>query len=107
MKLSEHTSWLIDFYRQRNWYQYPPAIRVNFLTEEVGELSRAIRAIEIGRDHPGEKVKTPPELRANLVEELADTMDQVLILCGKFGVDPEQLMIASEEKLKRRFSQND
>ncbi|EEI20639.1 hypothetical protein B2D45_09045 [Lactobacillus hilgardii] len=106
LKLSDHTNWLIDFYEQRNWYQYSPFIRLNFLTEEVGELSRAIRAIEIGRDHPGEKVKSKPELRDNLVEELADTMDQVLILCGKFDVDPEKLMAASEKKLRSRFQKD-
>lgn len=103
MKLPQHMTWLTTFYRERHWYQYSPFIRVNFLTEEVGELSRAVRAIEIGRDHPGEKVKDQQELQANLVEELADTMDQVLILCSKFDVDPDQLMAASEEKLKKRF----
>ncbi len=103
MKLSQHMTWLTTFYRERHWYQYSPFIRVNFLTEEVGELSRAVRAIEIGRDHPGEKVKDQQGLQANLVEELADTMDQVLILCSKFDVDPDQLMAASEEKLKKRF----
>jgi NTP pyrophosphatase (non-canonical NTP hydrolase) len=40
------------------------------------------------------------------VEELADTMDQVLILCGKFDVDPEKLMMASEKKLRSRFQKN-
>lgn len=48
MTLSEHQHWLTDFYKQRNWYQLSPFIRLNFLTEEVGEVSQAIRAVEIG-----------------------------------------------------------
>ena len=49
MSISDHQQWLVDFYRQRNWYQYSPFVHLNFLTEEVGEVSRAIRAEEIGR----------------------------------------------------------
>lgn len=65
----------------------------------MGELSRAIRAIEIGRDHPGEH-ETAAEREYNLHEELADVMDQVLILCDKYDVDPDSLMAFSEKKLK-------
>ena len=36
MKINEYNSWVIDFYKKRNWYQYDPFIRVGFLTEEVG-----------------------------------------------------------------------
>ncbi|ETY72842.1 MazG nucleotide pyrophosphohydrolase domain-containing protein [Lactiplantibacillus fabifermentans] len=103
MDLKTHQQWLVEFYQQRNWYQYSPFIRLNFLTEEVGELSRAVRAIELGRDHPGEAVPDDAALRANLVEELADTLDQVLIMSEKFDVDPQALLTASEAKLKARF----
>ncbi|EHO50034.1 MazG nucleotide pyrophosphohydrolase domain protein [Lentilactobacillus kisonensis F0435] len=74
------------------------------MTEEVGELFRAIRAIEIGRDHPGESTSTK-DRNYNLHEELADVMDQVLILCDKYDVDPDSLMAFSEEKLKKRFDE--
>ncbi len=92
------------FIKRRDWYQYSSFIRLNFLTEEVGELSRAIRAIEIGRDHPGEH-ETAAEREYNLHEELADVMDQVLILCDKYDVDPDSLMAFSEKKLKKRFNE--
>ncbi len=81
-----------------------PSSGWTFLTEEVGELSRAIRAIEIGRDHPGEH-ETAAEREYNLHEELADVMDQVLILCDKYDVDPDSLMAFSEKKLKKRFNE--
>lgn len=105
MNLKAHQKWLVDFYKQRHWYQYSPFIRLNFLTEEVGEVSRAIRALEIGRDHPGEKPQSKNQLSANLKEELADVLDQVLILCAKFDIDPDTLLNQSEGKLKQRFHQ--
>ena len=95
MNLKDHQKWLIDFYQQRHWYQYSPFIRLNFLTEET--------AIEIGRDHPGEKQAGTSALRANLTEELADVLDQVLIISAKFGIDPETLLAQSEHKLQARF----
>ncbi|MFC6261264.1 MazG nucleotide pyrophosphohydrolase domain-containing protein [Levilactobacillus fujinensis] len=103
MTITEHQDWLVDFYQRRNWYQYSPFVHLNFLTEETGEVSRAIRAIEIGRDHPGEKKATPEELRANLKEELADALDQVLVISSLYDIDAQDLLQASEQKLKQRF----
>lgn len=102
MTLKQYQDWLVDFYKSRDWYQYSSFIRLNFLTEEVGELSRAIRAIEIGRDHPGESTSAK-DRNYNLHEELADVMDQVLILCSQYDVDPDSLMGFSERKLEKRF----
>ncbi|BDZ30866.1 MazG nucleotide pyrophosphohydrolase domain-containing protein [Lactiplantibacillus brownii] len=103
MDLKTHQDWLVHFYKQRQWYQYSPFIRLNFLTEEVGEVSRAIRALEIGRDHPGDPKMTAPELTANLKEELADVLDQVLIMSRQYEIEPEELLRASEAKLQARF----
>jgi len=103
LKLQEHQQWLVDFYKKRNWYQYSPFVHLNFLTEEVGELSRAVRAIEIGRDHPGETQKNQAELDYNLKEELADVMDQLLVISSVYGIKPEELLQQSEDKLKKRF----
>ena len=106
LTLSDHQQWLVNFYENRHWYHYSPFIRLNFLTEETGELSRAIRAIEIGRDHPGEPAQKAADLEANLKEELADVLDQVLILSAKFGIDPNDLLTQSERKLKARFKED-
>lgn len=102
MQIEEHQAWLIDFYKGRNWYRFSPLIRLNFMTEELGELSRAVRALEIGRDHPGEKIEQAG-WQANLVEEMADVMDQLLILASKFDITPAELMEQSENKLLKRF----
>lgn len=103
MDLNAHQKWLIDFYQRRQWFQLSPFIRVNFLTEEVGELSRTVRAHEIGRHHPGEQAATPATVHANLVEELGDCLDQLLVIGAKFNVTPDEMMQASERKMKQRF----
>lgn len=54
MTIEDHQQWLVNFYQQRQWYQYSPFVHLNFLSEETGEMSRAIRALEIGRDRPSE-----------------------------------------------------
>ena len=103
MDIDEHQQWLVNFYKQRNWYDYSPFIHLNFLTEEVGELARVVRAIEIGRDHPGETHQTPAALDANLNEELADVMEQGLMVASPYNIDPQELLQASQNKLTARF----
>jgi len=53
------------------------------LTEEVGEVSRAVRVNEIGCDHHGERPVISAEKRANLKEK-ADTLDLVLVLSSLY-----------------------
>ncbi|MCT3076478.1 MazG-like family protein [Leuconostoc citreum] len=106
MIIDEHRQWLINFYKQREWYQYSPFIRLNFLMEEVGELAQTVRAIELGCDHPGETSQTPTELNEHLKEELADVLDQVLILSDKYQLDVDELIVQSETKLKKRFHED-
>ncbi|GAW65045.1 MazG nucleotide pyrophosphohydrolase domain-containing protein [Ligilactobacillus acidipiscis] len=106
MNLKDHENWLVDFYKQRDWYKYTPPVRLNYLTEEVGELSRAIRSIEFGRDHPGERKLSTCEKFDNLNEGLADVIDQVLIICSQYDIDPTSLMEYSERKLNKRFESN-
>lgn len=102
--ITDHQQWLVNFYKQRQWYHYSPFVHLNFLTEETGEVARAIRAFEIGRDHPGEQPATAAELQANLKEELADALDQILVISSLYDVDAQALLRASEEKLMRRFA---
>ena len=104
MNISEHQAWLTDFYKERDWYKLSPFIRLNFVTEEVGEVSQAIRDMEIGRDHPGEAKHTLEYCQNHLHEELGDALDQVLILASKYDIDAQDLLDASERKLKKRFN---
>ncbi|MFT8537086.1 MazG-like family protein [Bifidobacterium aquikefiri] len=69
-----------------------------FLTEELGELSQAVRAYEIGRDHPHEQPQSESDQQDHILEKLADVLDNVLILADKYGYSPDELIEASEGK---------
>src|SRR6476661_6303445 len=91
--------WVEEFYEKRSWSQYNAFIRLNFLTEEVGEVSRVVRAIEIGRDRPDEDAKTEEELK----EELGDVLSNLIILSQKYDLDLQDIMDAHVTKLSKRF----
>ncbi|MBU7456419.1 MazG nucleotide pyrophosphohydrolase domain-containing protein [Leuconostoc fallax] len=103
MEISQHKTWITDFYQKRGWLQLSSSRRLNFLVEEVGELSQAIRKYEIGRDHPGDEVTTTQQDHDHIIEELADVLDEVLILCEKYNIDMDELTKHSETKLVNRF----
>lgn len=52
MELQQYQQWISHFYKKRGWYALNSFIRVSFLAEETGEVARAVRALEIGRDRP-------------------------------------------------------
>lgn len=103
MEISDYQTWLTEFYHQRGWYELSPFIRVNFLTEETGEVSRAIRALEIGRDRPDEHIKSERELKNDLTEELGDVLDNLLILASKYDISLTEIMQQHQIKLLDRF----
>lgn len=103
MNIEEYQRFISDFYKARNWYQYDPFIRANFLAEEVGEVSRAIRTLEIGRDRPDEQEGLPEEKLANLTEELGDVLDNLFILADKYDISLETIMQKHKEKLLSRY----
>lgn len=105
MEIREYKSWMIDFYKKRNWYHYDSFIRIGFLTEEVGELSRAIRSIEIGRDRPDELLKSEAYYKENLIEELGDVFDNVLIIADKYDILLDEIIKYHRRKLEERFKE--
>src|SRR5690625_7442970 len=54
MDVIEFQKWVNDYYETRGWSELDIFIRIGFLAEETGEVARAIRALEIGRDRPDE-----------------------------------------------------
>ncbi|EEL48655.1 MULTISPECIES: MazG nucleotide pyrophosphohydrolase domain-containing protein [Bacillus cereus group] len=103
MNIAGFQRWVEDFYEKRSWSQYNSFIRLNFLTEEVGEVSRVVRAIEIGRDRPDEQEKQEEELKIELKEELGDVLANLIILSQKYDLDLQDIMEAHVEKLSKRF----
>ncbi|MGX7024550.1 MazG nucleotide pyrophosphohydrolase domain-containing protein [Vagococcus hydrophili] len=105
MTLKKYQKWVSFFYKKRGWYELNPFIRANFLAEETGEVARAIRAIEIGRDRPDERKKSESELIDDLKEELGDVLDNVFILADKYDIQIEDILQSHQEKLEARFSE--
>ncbi|MEG0286931.1 MULTISPECIES: MazG-like family protein [Vagococcus] len=103
MDLSNYQKWVRFFYQERGWYDLDPFVRVNFLSEETGEVARAVRGIEIGRDRPDEEVKSDKELIDNLKEELGDVLDNIFILADKYDIEFEDILISHQQKLIERF----
>ncbi|KYD06332.1 MazG nucleotide pyrophosphohydrolase domain-containing protein [Bacillus atrophaeus] len=103
MQLAEAEKWMKDFYAKRGWTEYGPFIRVGFLMEEAGELARAVRAYEIGRDRPDEKQSTRAERKQELIEEMGDVIGNIAILADMYDVSLEDVMKAHQDKLTKRF----
>lgn len=72
--------------------------------EEAGELARAVRAYEIGRDRPDEAKRPAAELKKELIEEMGDVMGNLIMLAGIYDVSLEDMMDAHRRKLTKRFA---
>ncbi|CAM3117906.1 MazG nucleotide pyrophosphohydrolase domain-containing protein [Sporolactobacillus spathodeae] len=103
MHLNEVQEWEKNFYTERGWIDLPPYTRIGFLIEELGEVSRAVRSFEIGRDHPGEKRCTREVIIANLAEELGDVLSNLSILADLYDLTLEDLVDAHRKKLTLRY----
>ncbi|MCQ2010807.1 MAG: MazG-like family protein [Sporolactobacillus sp.] len=105
MNLKEVQDWEKKFYEGRGWKDLPPYIRVGFLIEEIGEVSQAVRAYEIGRDHPNERSMTKEEIKQNLSEELGDVLSNVAILADLYHLSLEDIVMAHRNKLTKRYQE--
>lgn len=107
MELQQYQQWISHFYKKRGWYALNSFIRVGFLAEETGEVARAVRALEIGRDRPDEKSKAPEHLVQDLTEELGDVLDNIFILADKYDIRFEDILSTHKQKLEERFNEID
>ncbi|MCO7176340.1 MazG-like family protein [Sporolactobacillus kofuensis] len=105
MELNDVQDWENRFYEKQGWRDLPPYIRVGFLMEEAGEVSRAVRTYEIGRDHhPEEGKKTQEEMRQNLSEEIGDVLSNLAILANLYNLKLEEVVKVHRRKLCDRFN---
>lgn len=102
--LSEVQDWEISFYSKRGWKDLGPFIRAGFLMEEVGEVSRAVRAYEIGRDHPEEREMSKIEIKQNLTEEMGDVLSNLAVLADLYHISLDDIVKVHRDKLNKRFS---
>ncbi|WP_245249473.1 MazG nucleotide pyrophosphohydrolase domain-containing protein [Vagococcus allomyrinae] len=101
--MSEFQIWLDTYYKARGWKELNPFIRIGFLAEETGEVARAVRALEIGRDRSDEITKSVECLKEELKEELGDVLGNILILASNYDISLEELLIAHQKKLENRY----
>ncbi|QLB15645.1 hypothetical protein A6B39_09365 [Mannheimia granulomatis] len=105
MQIEEYQQWAREFYQQQGWYERNPFIRMTYLTEEIGEVACAVRAIEIGRERPDETEASQQQKRDNLIEELGDVMDNLFILADKYGISMKEVIKLHQTKFETRYLQ--
>ena len=104
MDVTEFQKWVNNYYESRGWSELDIFIRIGFLAEETGEVARAIRALEIGRDRPDEGIDSFMNNRKALVEELGDVLGNVMVIANKYNISLEEVFSAHKEKLSKRYS---
>ncbi|GED70752.1 hypothetical protein BRE01_44540 [Brevibacillus reuszeri] len=104
MDLTEFQSWVKEYYETRGWSKLDIFMRIGFLAEETGEVARAIRALEIGRDRPDETVGTAEELKQELVGELGDVLGNLIVIANKYDIPLEDIFNSHKTKLMERYS---
>ena len=103
MKINEFQQWIKEYYDTRGWSELNIFTRIGFLAEETGEVARAIRALEIGRDRPDEKVQSYEENKQELVEELGDVLGNIIVIANKYDISLEEIFNAHQDKLMKRY----
>ncbi|OAB25493.1 hypothetical protein PMSD_27455 [Paenibacillus macquariensis subsp. defensor] len=103
MDINAFQQWVKDYYEERGWSELDIFIRIGFLAEETGEVARAIRALEIGRNRPDETVSTYAENKQELIEELGDVLGNVIVIANKYDVSLEDIFKSHQEKLHNRY----
>ncbi|MFD1206800.1 MULTISPECIES: MazG-like family protein [Sporosarcina] len=104
MDVTEFQKWVHDYYENRGWSDLDIFIRIGFLAEETGEVARAIRALEIGRDRPDEVTDSFMNNRKALIEELGDVLGNVIVIANQYNISLEEVFNSHKEKLSKRYS---
>lgn len=104
MKATEFQHWVEKYYNGRGWSDLDIFVRIGFLAEETGEVARAIRALEIGRDRPDEEPESYIENRNELIGELGDVLGNVSVIANKYDISLEEVFKAHTDKLNARYS---
>lgn len=104
MEITDFQEWVKQYYRDRGWSELDIFIRIGFLAEETGEVARAIRELEIGRDRPDERRGTYEENRSQLTEELGDVLGNLIVIANKYDISLQEIFHSHKKKLAQRYS---
>lgn len=105
MEIDKFQQWVKHYYDQRGWSDLDIFVRIGFLAEETGEVARAIRALEIGRDRPDELIGTYEENKQELVEELGDVLGNLIVIANKYDISLAHIFQSHQNKLSKRYEQ--
>ncbi|AHG82234.1 MazG nucleotide pyrophosphohydrolase [Bibersteinia trehalosi USDA-ARS-USMARC-188] len=103
MHFSDYQKWGREFYQQQGWYERDVFRRLAYLTEEVGEVAAAVRAIEIGYERPDKADLNEKEKCQALIEELGDVLDNLCVLADKYGIELEEVIAVHQAKFNNRY----
>ncbi|GGE03012.1 MazG nucleotide pyrophosphohydrolase domain-containing protein [Paenibacillus nasutitermitis] len=104
MNINEFQQWVKEYYQHRKWSDLDIFVRIGFLAEETGEVARAIRALEIGRDRPDEAEGSYQENKSHLTEELGDVLGNLIVIANKYDISLEDILKTHKQKLGERYS---
>ncbi|WP_025716126.1 MULTISPECIES: MazG nucleotide pyrophosphohydrolase domain-containing protein [unclassified Paenibacillus] len=104
MDINEFQQWVKQYYHKRNWSDLDIFVRIGFLAEETGEVARAIRALEIGRDRPDEIEGSFEDNKEHLTEELGDVLGNLIVIANKYDITLEDIFRTHQQKLAKRYS---
>lgn len=88
----EVDSWISQF---EDGY-FPPLVILARLTEETGELARAVSL------RFGVKVAKPDERQEDVADELCDVLFVTICFANSLGIDLDQAFAAAMDKYRRR-----
>lgn len=104
MNINDFQQWVKEYYQERKWSDLNIFVRIGFLAEETGEVARAIRALEIGRDRPDEVDGTYQENKAHLTEELGDVLGNLIVIANRYDISLQDILETHKQKLVARYT---
>ncbi len=99
MTIKESQEYIKKICEERGWDKHDNVHTFMLLTEEVGELAKAIRKeekfyIEAGKEHGG------------VADELADVFSYILDIANRYNVDLEKALVDKQDCNKERVWTN-
>lgn len=95
--LADYQSYIKIICEEKGWNKRSDIEKMLFLTEEVGELAKAVR-----KEHGGFGYQTP-ETKEHLEEELVDVFNYVLDIANTHEVNLHEAFVKKWERNERRL----
>lgn len=100
--MADFQTYIKDVCHERGWDERPILEKMLFLSEEVGEVARAIRKeLQIAKNEP------KPATTDHLAEELVDVLNYVLDIANEYNIELEAAFRATPRargaSLAKRF----